>query len=131
MKKFLKPFLFICLGLVITTIVFANVRIAAERPSPPRNLNVDCVTANSCTISYKAPLHDGGSPIISYKIECKEHDSNVWVNKGVSAGLSHDIINMRKGTRALIRVTASNSVGESDPVETKEEILFEDKFIAR
>lgn len=76
-------------------------------------------------------MHNGGSPIISYKIECREHGSKEWVHKGVSAGLSHDVINMRKGTQALIRVTASNSVGESDPVETEKEVLFEDVVIVR
>lgn len=116
MKKFLKPFLFICLGLVITTIVFAS--IVLERPSPPREPNVNDITATSCKISYKAPLSDGGSPIITYIIECRYEDSPKWINKGGSKELEHTVINMRENSTARFRIKAINSVGESDPVET-------------
>lgn len=130
MKNFLKPFLFICLGLVITTIVFASVRIAARNPGPPEFPKVDNITDNSCRISYKAPSDNGGSPIVLYEIECKEKDSNTWVSKGGTADLSHYVDKMRKGTKAIFRVSAINGVGRSAPAETKE-VIFEEVHIAR
>lgn len=124
-KTFLKPCLLICLGLVITTIVFASVVL--DRPSPPINLKVENITTNSCLVSYQAPKDDGGTPIISYEIECFDNISFTWRSKGASKGLSHKVIGMTPGSQALIRVTASNEVGKSDPVVTEKEIIFPKK----
>lgn len=129
-KACMKPFFFFCLGLAITSITVASVRIALERPSPPRNLTVSSVTATTCVVSYQAPVDDGGTPIISYEIESYDDFSSIWISRGVSTGLSHEVINMKKGSLAKFRITASNKVGKSNPVETNV-VLFEDKFIAR
>ena len=127
MKKFLKPFLFICLGLVITTIVFAS---TASRPSPPRLPKIDATTDHSCTISYQAPKDDGGSRIVSYEIECTEHNSNICISKGGTTELSHYVDNMTKGAKVTFRVSAINGVGRSEPAETKE-VTIEEVHIAR
>lgn len=126
-KTFLKPFLFICLGLVITTIVFAS---TARNPSPPRLPKIDKVTDNSCRISYQAPEDDGGSRIVSYEIECLESDSKAWISKGGSTVLSHYVGDMRKGAKVRFRVSAINGVGRSAPAETKE-VTIEEVSTAR
>ena len=115
-KNFLKPFALICLSLVIMTIVVANVVL--ERPSPPREPNVNYITATSCEISYKAPLNDGGSPILAYIIECQYKNSPGWIQKGVSKELKYTVINMKENSTTRFRIKAINRVGESDPVET-------------
>lgn len=117
-KTFLKPCLFICLGLVITTIVFAST--VTHKPSPPRFPKIEKITTNSCTISYQAPADDGGSRIISYRIESFDNSTFYWTSKGVSKKLTHTAKNMKPGTRAIFRIIAQNSEGESDPVETTE-----------
>ena len=95
-KNFLKPFALICLSLVIMTIVVANVVL--ERPSPPREPNVNYITATSCEISYK--------------------NSPGWIQKGVSKELKYTVINMKENSTTRFRIKAINRVGESDPVET-------------
>lgn len=118
----MKAFVFICLSLIIATIAVASVVL--NPPSPPRNLKVEKIASTSCTISYQAPEDDGGTPILSYEIECFDNNSFRWKSKGVSHGLTHDIVGMTPGSQALIRVTASNRVGKSAPIVTEKEITF-------
>lgn len=127
-KTFLKPCLLICLGLVVTTIAVA--RVVLNRPSPPRFPKVENITANSCKVSYQAPSDNGGSPIVFYEIECRELDSKTWTSKGGTHELSHEVTDMRKGSKVIFRIAAINSVGRSAPAETKE-VTFEDIHIAR
>lgn len=121
-KTFLKPFVFICLSLVIATIAVANVVL--NPPSPPQHPNVNLKTATLCEITYKAPIDDGGSPIVSYEIESFNFDTAKWTSRGSSTTLSHEV-SMPKYTKTKFRISALNSVGRSHPVETKE-ITFSD-----
>lgn len=116
MKKFLKPFLFICLGLVITTIVFASVR-SFDKPTPPRKVLVVEIGATKCTLEYEAPDSQGAGPIISYDIQSQEKGDDIWVGKGTSKRLKHQVVDMREGSEARFRVIASNKYGKSDPSE--------------
>ena len=115
-KTFLKPFVFICLSLVIATIAVASVVL--DPPSPPRMVKVSNLTNNSCTITYLEPEDDGGTPIICYEIECMRLDSGFgkWVSKGVSTTLNHEINGLQPGSTILIRVSALNKIGKSEPV---------------
>lgn len=121
-KTFLKPFVFICLSLVIATIAVASVVL--DPPSPPRDVRVNDITTNSCTVTYDAPLSDGGTPIISYDIECMRVDggSGEWESKGVSTTLKHEINGLQPGSKILVRVKASNKVGKSAPAMVKEPV---------
>ena len=73
MKKngnfFLKPFLFICLGLIITTIAFAGVSAAMDPPSEPGRPEATNIRADGCTLTFLAPVRDGGAPVYNYSIE--------------------------------------------------------------
>ncbi|KIO42981.1 fibronectin type III domain-containing protein [Sanguibacteroides justesenii] len=115
-KNVLKPLLFICLGLTITTIVFASVAI--ERPGPPREPKISEITPTSCRIRFKAPLNDGGSKIVSYDIECLYVYSSMWIDKGTTKDLEHTVTTLERGAIVKFRIKASNAVGKSDPVET-------------
>lgn len=121
----MKSFLFVCLGLTITTIAFASARAIYERPGPPQSLNVDEIKATGCVISYREPVDNGGSPIVSYDIESRDSWSTTWKHKGTTPELTHEVINMTEGSEAKIRVRASNKYGKSDPIETAKYITFE------
>lgn len=126
-KTFLKPCLLICLVLVITTIAVASVS-AFYPPSPPREPKANLKTATSCEITYKAPISDGGCPIINYEIESFDFDTGIWTSRGSSTTLSHEV-SMSKKTQTKFRISALNSVGRSEPVETNK-VIFDD-LIAR
>lgn len=123
MKKFLKPFLFICLGLVITTIVFASVR-SFDKPTPPRKVLVVKVDATKCTLEYEAPDSQGAGPIISYDIESQGKYSLLWKDRGTSTGLTHQVVGMDEGSEARFRVIASNIYGKSEPSEPTGYVKF-------
>ena len=58
-RSFLKSTLLVCLGLVVTTVVFAGMRFLSP-PSPPgQPLIVDYWTTG-CVIEYTAPENSGG-----------------------------------------------------------------------
>lgn len=44
--------------------------LVVDRPSPPLGpLDASDITPDTCTLSWKPPLDDGGSPITNYVVE--------------------------------------------------------------
>ena len=41
----------------------------ADPPGPPRNLQIEDLTKNSCKLVWEKPSFDGGSKIIGYFVE--------------------------------------------------------------
>lgn len=58
-----------------------------DRPSPPRNLAVSDIKAESCYLTWDAPLDNGGSEITHYIVEKRDASKKKsdWeeVSKGV------------------------------------------------
>jgi len=55
------------------------VLVAAEKPGAPRGpLEVSDVTGSSLTLSWLAPLTDGGAALVAYVVERREHLSAAW-----------------------------------------------------
>ncbi len=44
------------------------------------------VHPHGCTLSWKKPLDDGGSPLTSYIIEKKDLDKDIWISCGTFVG---------------------------------------------
>lgn len=41
-----------------------------DKPSPPQGpLDISDITPETCTLSWKPPLDDGGSPVTNYVVE--------------------------------------------------------------
>lgn len=113
-----RSFLFIGLGLVLTTIAIARSPFEVPgRPSVPRLLGT---TQNSCTIEYSAPHSDGGSPIVAYYIEHSRNWNPFWNDGGTSKELFHTVENLLEGTRYEFRVSAANAVGTGEPSDVSE-----------
>jgi titin len=85
------------------------------KPSAPLSISARSISSDSIEISWSPPENDGGSPIIGYKVYrylaegedpvVMEIDGNdtVYTDKGLSAGTTY-----------IYRVSAVNSIGESD-----------------
>lgn len=59
--------------------------IIVGKPSKPKGpLEVDDITKNGCTLSWKKPEDDGGSPIEYYEIEKMDPLTGQWMPCGTS-----------------------------------------------
>ncbi|WP_294142366.1 fibronectin type III domain-containing protein [uncultured Sanguibacteroides sp.] len=123
-----KSLLFICLSLTLATIVFASARIdVPSRPGKPMFMDV---WIDGCKFEFEAPMHDGGSRVINYLIECRDGAWGMgrWRLLGTSRVLQYTVQNMVEGTKADFRVKAVNEAGESAPSEVSDVVIFKDKW---
>lgn len=129
-KNFLKAFLFVCSGLVLTTIVFAGVRAAIGPPTEPGSPEATNITASGCKLSFLAPRNDGGAPIYNYLIEYRTWGWGAWIKKGTtqSSVREYTVHNMTEGSEASFRVFANNEYGMSPPSLPSDYITFKDPF---
>lgn len=124
-KTVQRSFLFVYLGLTITTIAFASVRAVLDRSSPPGKPNIEDIWKDGCKLNYLEPESDGGARIVFYDIESKYLGDGRWIGRGTSPNRRHEVNNMREGSEARFRVIASNKVGKSDPSKESGDVKFE------
>jgi titin len=92
------------------------------RPDPPTGLSVS-PGSNEVSISWSAPLSDGGRPISNYVIQFSADNGNEWTTLPLSPVLierqsptqtSATIVGLSILTPYIFRVATQNSVGISD-----------------
>ncbi|GBN20312.1 Twitchin, partial [Araneus ventricosus] len=106
----------------------ANV-IVMDRPSPPEGpLGVTDVCKDSATLTWKASKDDGGSPIKHYLVEKMDTTRGTWSEVGTTLDLKFKVPKLIYKKRYHFRVKAVNEVGESDPLETKQETIAKDAY---
>lgn len=86
------------------------------------------VTKESARLTWKQPVDDGGAPILHYVIEKMDVSRGTWSDAGMSPSLSHEVVRLIHRKEYLFRVKAVNSVGESDPLETKKTTIARNEF---
>ena len=89
--------------------------LIVDRPSPPQGpLDVSDVTPDTCTLSWKTPLDDGGSPITNYVVE-KMDSNGTWVKISSFVRSTHyDVMGLEPNKKYYFRVRAENQYGLSD-----------------
>ena len=91
----------------------------SDKPTPPRNLEVDEVTPESAHIKYEVPEDDGGSPITGYIVEKRDIKKKVYSAVLTTPELQAAIPKLVAKGQYCFRVAAQNEVGTSDWVESK------------
>lgn len=100
-----------------------------DKPSKPEKpLIVSEVTKESCVLTWRLPLDDGGSPILHYVIEKMDLSRGVWSDAGMSNSLSHQVTRLVHMKDYLFRVSAVNSIGQSEPLELDKSICAKNEF---
>ena len=127
-KNILTSVLFICLGLTISTIVFASTRAPLDPPGRPGMPLITDFWKTGCDLSWTAPKSDGGAPITGYLVEVREGGWH-WEKKTIVQGnlLRCKIECMQEGSSAEFRVAACNKVGFGEPSEASPQITFKDR----
>ena len=85
-------------------------------PSPPRNLRVTDVGSGYVKIAWDPPLNDGGSQVTNYMIYRGTTPGQEEFYKKISSDGTtfNNCANIVNGVTYYYKVTATNSVGESD-----------------
>lgn len=88
-------------------------------PGAPTRPEVFSVSANSMSIRWEEPYHDGGSKVNGYWIEKKERNTILWVkeNKVPCFECYYKVTELSEGLEYQFRVYAMNAAGLSKPSE--------------
>lgn len=97
--------------------------LVVDKPLPPQGpLDVSDITPDTCTLTWKPPLDDGGSPITNYIVE-KMDASGVWVKVSSFVRNCHyDVMGLEPNKKYYFRVRAENQYGVSAPLAKEEPI---------
>ncbi|XP_057712682.1 obscurin [Corythoichthys intestinalis] len=96
-------------------------------PDPPEDPEVLSKTKQSVTLSWFTPLHDGGSPILGYKVELRLAESTLWLPCHSTPVCNTEFVveNLTQGTGYRFRVAAINRAGKGESVELPQTLLLE------
>lgn len=83
--------------------------LVINKPAAPATLQVTNYSTSTVSLSWVAPVSNGGTAIYDYVIEAKD-GSNDWfvINDGVSTATTFTWVNAVKGSSYLFRVSALN-----------------------
>ncbi|MPC46234.1 Twitchin [Portunus trituberculatus] len=101
-----------------------------DRPSPPQGpLEVSDITPESCSLAWRPPLDDGGSPITNYQVERLEPLTGMWNRVSAFVRSCHyDVIGLEPNKSYHFRIRAENQYGVSDPLETQDAVVAKFPF---
>jgi titin len=82
-------------------------------PDAPRNLRIEDVKKTSVTLSWEAPLSDGGGEITGYFVEKQSSYSSRWVplNRAPISVPTYTVRDVAEGEDCEFRVIAANEAG--------------------
>ncbi|XP_073347535.1 obscurin [Pagrus major] len=88
-------------------------------PDPPEDPEVLSKTKQSVNLSWFTPLHDGGSPILGYRVEMRLVDSALWLPCHSEPVCNTEFVveKLTPGSCYRFRVAAINRAGTGEPVE--------------
>lgn len=104
--------------------------LVIDKPGPPQGpIEVSDVTPETCSLSWRPPLDDGGSPITNYIVERREATSDSWVKCSSFVRTCHyDVIGLEPNKKYFFRVMAENQYGVGAPLDTENAITAKFPF---
>ncbi|XP_030258914.1 obscurin isoform X8 [Sparus aurata] len=96
-------------------------------PDPPEDPEVLSKTKQSVSLSWFTPLHDGGSPILGYRVEMRLVDSALWLPCHSEPVCNTEFVveKLTPGSCYRFRVAAINRAGTGEPVELPQTVQLE------
>lgn len=96
----------------------------ADTPGPPGPLKIKELTKDSATITWEAPVVDGGAPVNNYVIERREASMRAYKTvTSKCSKTSYRIDNLLEGMLYYFRVLPENIYGIGEPCETPDVVL--------
>ncbi len=99
-----------------------------DKPSSPRNLIADNITAESVDLKWQESEDDGGSPVTTYIVEKRDMSRKTWQEVLKTADLSCTASKLVVNSQYTFRVAAENVNGRSDYVEILMPITAKNQF---
>lgn len=93
------------------------------KPDPPGKVRLNMSFGKSATLSWTAPIDDGGCKIGNYIVEYFRIGWNVWLKAATTRSLSTTLHDLIEGSEYKFRVKAENPYGVSEP-SLESDILF-------
>lgn len=129
---FLKPLLFVSLGLAVATIVFANARNPFDPPGRPGTPQILDFWNDGCDLIFQRPTSDGGAPITKYIIDSRTVMSPNWIPSAIfdpqpTKYIIGSVRNLSAGHEVVFRAAAVNMAGLSEPSEQSTSIILKDR----
>uniref|UniRef100_H2YFC9 non-specific serine/threonine protein kinase n=1 Tax=Ciona savignyi TaxID=51511 RepID=H2YFC9_CIOSA len=107
------------------------VKYPFSKPGPPGIPAVTLVSSDHVVLRWHEPVHDGGSPIISYHVEVKDRNSILWrkANRMDIRETNFKATGLQPGLTYEFRIIAKNTSGSiSAPSEPSEKVTCKDSF---
>lgn len=104
---------------------------AADKPAMPGGpLKPEKVRADHVELSWKPPPDTGGQDLKGYVLEKMDTDTGRWVPAGEVGPKETKarIDGLQKGKKYKFRVKAVNKEGESEPLETGDDIVAKNPY---
>ena len=70
-------------------------------------------------MTWEKPKDDGGTEITGYIIEKRDANRQTWTIVTTTADLEYVVMKLVANNKYIMRVSAKNEVGQSEPVETQ------------
>lgn len=103
--------------------------LVVDRPQPPQGpLDISDITPDNCSLAWRPPLDDGGSPITNYIVERLE-PSGIWIKVSSFVRNTHyDVMSLEPNKKYSFRIRAENQYGISEPLESSEPVIAKYPF---
>lgn len=109
-----------------------NIVLVSDVPTPPQDIDVTEVRQTSCTVNWKAPQDDGGSPLLKYILERQDVSLKAgWDNVAeIKAGepTSYKVDDLVAKKTYKFRIRAINKLGSSEPGLFARPVLAKDPW---
>nr|CAD7424747.1 unnamed protein product [Timema monikensis] len=104
--------------------------LVVDKPLPPQGpLEVSDITPETCSLSWRPPLDDGGSPITNYVVEKLDPSTGLWVKVSSFVRSCHyDVIGLEPNKKYTFRIRAENQYGLSEPLDLDQPITAKFAF---
>lgn len=108
--------------------VTVTVTITDKPTKPEGPLQINDVHKHGCSLKWKRPKDDGGTPIEYYQVEKLDPETGSWVPAGRTTDPSFDVTGLTPDQEYKFRVTAVNAEGESEPLVAEQSIIAKNPF---
>lgn len=104
--------------------------LVVDVPSPPQGpLEITDITPETCSLAWRPPLDDGGSPVTNYQVERLETSTGIWTKVcAFVRGCKYEVMGLEPFKQYRFRIRAENQYGLSEPLENPDAITAKYPF---